>query len=33
MKKKEMMTLSEEENKSYEEQDVCHIYKKKVLFR
>ena len=29
MKKKEMMTLSEEENKSYEEQDVCHIYKKK----
>ena len=23
--KKEMIPLSEEENKSYEEQDVCHI--------
>ena len=24
-----MMPLSKEENKSYEEQDVCHICKKK----
>ena len=28
-KKKEMIPLSEEENKSYEEQEVCHICKKK----
>ena len=28
MKKKEIMPLSEEENKSYEDQDVCHICKK-----
>ena len=27
--KKEMIPLSEEENKSYEEQEVCHICKKK----
>ena len=27
-----MITLSEEENKSYEEQDVCHICKKKFDF-
>ena len=27
--KKEMISLSEEENKSYEEQDVCHICRKK----
>ena len=27
-----MITLSEEENKSYEEQDVCHICKKKFHF-
>ena len=32
-KKKEMIPLFEEENKSYEEQDVCHIGKTKVLFR
>ena len=25
--------LSEEENKFYEEQDVCHICKKRTLFR
>ena len=30
--KKEIIPLSEEENKSYEEQEVCHICKK-VLFR
>ena len=29
MKKKEMIPPSEEENKSYEVQDVCHICKKK----
>ena len=29
MKKKEMIPLSEEENKSYEGQDVSHICKKK----
>ena len=28
--KKEMIPLSEEENKSYEEQDVCHIRRKKL---
>ena len=27
--KKEMIPLSEEENKSYEEQDACHICRKK----
>ena len=31
MKKKEMIPLSEDENKSYEEQDVCHICKKKFF--
>ena len=30
--KEEMIPLSEEENKSYEEQDVCYICKKKKLF-
>ena len=30
---KEMMQLTDEENNSYEEQEVCHIRKKKVLFR
>ena len=29
MKKKEMISLSEEENKSYEEQDLCYICKEK----
>ena len=29
MKKKEMILLTDEENKSYEEQEVCHICKKK----
>ena len=29
MKKKEMIVLTDEENKSYEEQEVCHICKKK----
>ena len=29
MKKKRMILLSEEENKSYEKQDVCHICKEK----
>ena len=29
--KKEMMLLSEEENKSYEEQEICHICKKKLF--
>ena len=29
MKKKEMILLNDEENKSYEEQEVCHICKKK----
>ena len=27
--KKEMMSLTDEENRSYEEQEVCHICKKK----
>ena len=30
--KKEMIPQSEEENKSYKEQDVCHIFKKKFCF-
>ena len=30
--KEEMIPLSEEENKSYEEQDVCYICKKKIYF-
>ena len=30
--KEEMIPLSEEENKSYEEQDVCYICKKKNYF-
>ena len=30
--KEEMIPLSEEENKSYEEQDVCYISKKKNYF-
>ena len=30
--KREMIPLSEEENKSYEEQDVCHICRKKFHF-
>ena len=29
--KEEMIPLSEEENKSYEEQDVCYICKKKFI--
>ena len=29
MKKKEMIQLTYEENKSYKEQEVCHICKKK----
>ena len=29
--KKEMVPLSEEENKLYEEQEVCHICKKSFL--
>ena len=29
MKKKEMILLTDVENKSYEEQEVCHICKKK----
>ena len=29
--KKEMIPLSEEENKSYEEQETCHICKKKLF--
>ena len=31
MKKKEMIPLSEEENKFYEEQDVCYICKKSFV--
>ena len=31
-KEKEMIQLTDEENKFYEEQEVCYIYKK-VLFR
>ena len=30
---KEMIQLTDEENNFYEEQEVCHIRKKKVLFR
>ena len=30
---KELIPLTDEENKSYEEQEVCHLYIKKVLFR
>ena len=29
---KEMIPLTKEENKSYKEQEVCHIREKKVLF-
>ena len=29
MKKKEMIPLTEEENKSYKEQEICHIFEKK----
>ena len=29
---KEMIPLTDEETKSYEEQEVCHIHKKRVLF-
>ena len=32
LKKKEMIPLSNEENKSYLTQDVCHICKKNVCF-
>ena len=30
-KEKEMIPLTDEENKSYEKQEICHICKKKVL--
>ena len=32
MKKKEMMPLTDEENRSYEEQEGCHVCKKKFCF-